>query len=84
MISRLIDMDISKYNGYAAKPLKSDNFTISDYANSFLFGMSSTQRDRFKRMLENNIECGMSVALNYGIDYGKFIQEVKNKLNVEV
>ena len=57
-------------------------FTVEQYANSFINGMSITQRNRFKQMLQNNIECGMSVAENYGIDYATFIQEVKKQMEV--
>jgi len=58
-------------------------FSIQEYANSFINGMSETQRNRFKQMLENGIECGMSVAESYGIDYVKFISEVKKQLEVD-
>ena len=38
--------------------------------------------DKVDQMLENNIECGMSVAKSYGIDYPSFIKEVKTILKV--
>ena len=53
------------------------------YAVAFIEGMSETQRERFKNMLENKIECGMSVAKLYGLDYQEFISEVKKELGVE-
>lgn len=56
---------------------------LKDYAVSFIQGMSETQRARFKNMLENKIECGMSVAKLYGLDYREFISEVKKELGVE-
>jgi hypothetical protein len=65
-------------------PKSNGNFTIQDYANAFIQGMGETQKNRFKKMLENNIECGMSVAENYGIDYKEFIEEVKKQLKVGV
>ena len=59
------------------------NFSIEDYAITFVYGMGKTQRDRFKKMLEQNIKCGESVAYNYGVDYGDLISEVKRILKVE-
>ena len=59
-------------------------FTIEDYAIAFVYGMGKPQRDRFKRMLEQGIKCGESVALNYGVDYDQLINEVKRILKVEV
>lgn len=57
--------------------------SLKDYAVAFIEGMSQTQRERFKNMLENKIECGMSVAKLYGLDYQEFITEVKKELGVE-
>lgn len=57
--------------------------SLKDYAVAFIEGMSETQRERFKNMLENKIECGMSVAKLYGLDYQEFISEVKKELGVE-
>lgn len=59
-------------------------YTIDDYAIAFVYGMSSSQRKRFKQMLEQGIKCGECVALNYGVDYDDLIQSVKRILNVEV
>ena len=36
-----------------------------------------------KKMLENGIESGMSIARNYGVDYKDFIKEVKRQLKVK-
>lgn len=81
MINRLINMNptVSLNNNSFNKTLKA---TIKDYAVCFLNGLSDTQKIRFKKMLENNIQCGMSVAENYGIDYEEFITEVKQLLKV--
>ena len=85
MINRLIDMNpIITNNSNIIKKEINGNTTIEEYALAFIDGMSENQKNRFKKMLENNIECGMSVAENYGIDYDKFIKEVKKILNVEV
>lgn len=81
MINRLINMDVH-INENIPNQIKSVEGSIQDYAISFLTGMSETQRNRFKKMLENNIECGMSVAKSYGIDYPSFITEVKKILKV--
>ena len=83
MINRLINMDIPKVNHRTLEitPLNG-LYSIKDYANSFINGMSDTQRIRFKKMLENNIKCGMSVAENYGINYDDFISEVKKQIGV--
>ena len=62
---------------------KSGNYSITDYAISFIYGMGTTQRERFKKMLEQGIRCGESVALNYGVDYDDLINEVKRILDVE-
>ena len=75
MINRLIDIKaIPKVDSTSKK------YTAEDYAISFLNGLSNTQRNRFKAMLENNIECGQSVAESYGINYKLFIAEVKKIL----
>ena len=85
MINRLIDMNpIITNNSNIIKKEINGNTTIEEYALAFIDGMSENHKNRFKKMLENNIECGMSVAENYGIDYDKFIKEVKKILNVEV
>lgn len=81
MINRLINMNpIITNNSYT--PNKSMKASITDYAISFLNGLSDTQKNRFKKMLENNIQCGMSVAETYEIDYDDFINEVKKLLKV--
>jgi hypothetical protein len=84
MINRLIDMNVSVSDNYKKViPKSNGNYTIQDYANAFIQGMGETQKTRFKKMLENNIECGMSVAENYGIDYNEFIEEVRKQLGLE-
>lgn len=83
MISRLIDMQIpSNYVNTKSHIVPKDKYTILDYASSFIFGMSESQRNRFKKMLENNINCGMSIADNYGVNYDSFILEVKKQLGI--
>lgn len=64
-------------------PTNKTNFSIEDYAITFVYGMGKTQRDRFKKMLEQNIKCGESVAYNYGVNYDDLIKEVKRILKVE-
>lgn len=59
-------------------------YSIQDYAIAFIYGMGNSQRERFKKMLQNGIKCGESVALNYGVDYNDLMNEVKRILNVEV
>jgi hypothetical protein len=85
MINRLIDMNISVSDNLKSKIPKAvdTNYSITEYAKSFINGMGETQRNRFKKMLENGIQCGMSVAESYGIDYEEFIDEVKKQLNVK-
>lgn len=63
--------------------MSENTFTIKEYASSFITGMGDTQRMRFKKMLENGINCGMSVADSYGINYNEFISEVKKQLEVD-
>jgi hypothetical protein len=65
------------------KLMKNGKFSIQDYAIAFIYGMGKNQRNRFKEMLNQGIECGESVAVNYGIDYKDFIKEVKRILEVE-
>lgn len=85
MINRLINLHptISKGNKFTVYDQMNANASIRDYAIAFLSGMSDTQKARFKKMMENGIECGMSVAKNYNIDYNEFIREVKQILNIE-
>lgn len=59
------------------------DYTIQDYAISFIYGMSNKQRERFKKMLQSGARCGESVALSYGVDYNDLINEIKRILNVE-
>ena len=66
------------------KSTNNGKFNTEDYAIAFIYGMSKTQRDRFKKMLEQGIRCGESVALNYGVDYNELMNEVKRILKVEV
>ena len=82
MINRLINMEISPVS-LKEKPIENNGiYTIEDYARAFISGMGETQKLRFKKMLENGIECGLSVANNYGIDYEDFIKEVKKQMEV--
>ena len=84
MINKLINMEVpsivnrEKLNN----SINNYNYSIQDYVTAFINGMGETQRIRFKRMLENGIKCGVSVADNYGIDYDKFIEEVKKQMEV--
>lgn len=86
MINRLIDMEVLiPKNKQIINNIKTNSdYSIQEYAIAFIYGMSENQKDRFKKMLENNIECGMSVAKSYGVDYSDFIEEVKKQLKVEV
>lgn len=79
MINRLIDMNVNISN----ENIATENYSIQQYAKLFLDGMSEGQRIRFKHMLENGIESGMSVAKNYGVSYKDFITEVKKQLKVK-
>ena len=83
MINRLINMEVEPISTII-EPIetKNTNYTIEDYAKSFINGMGETQKSRFKKMLENGINCGMSVANSYGVDYDKFIEEVKKQMEV--
>ena len=81
MINRLINMDIS--TSKESNLTQTGEYSIIEYVSSFLDGMSEGQRLRFKKMLENGIESGMSVARNYGVDYKDFIKEVKRQLKVK-
>lgn len=84
MINRLIDMNIAVSKPHTIQPsLPVTNYTIQEYALAFISGLNITQKERFKQMLENGIECGMSVAKSYGINYKEFIKEIKNQLGVD-
>lgn len=83
MINRLINMSPIINETKQNKVANLINASVTEYAIAFLDGLSDTQRNRFKKMLENNIECGMSVAESYGIKYEDFIKEVKNQLNIK-
>lgn len=85
MINRLIDMKVSPISTKENPTVESVNrgvYTIEDYARAFINGMGETQKSRFKKMLENGIKCGLSVADNYGVDYDEFIAEVKKQMGV--
>ena len=85
MINRLINMEVSPISTKEDTPIQNVNkgvYTIEDYARAFINGMGETQKSRFKKMLENGIKCGLSVADNYGVDYDKFIAEVKKQMEV--
>ena len=80
-VERDMDNTLSKLE----KPLdKKGIYTIEDYAIAFVYGMGYTQRNRFKKMLEQGIKCGECVALNYGVNYDDLIKEVSRILKVEV
>ena len=81
MINRLIDMEVKPFNKTVS--VNREFYSIGDYANAFIKGMGETQRNRFRKMLENGIKCGMSVADSYGIDYEDFIKEVKKQMGVK-
>lgn len=81
MINRLINLDIKMPS--ATQLIKSNGvYTIAEYATVFLEGLDKNQKSRFKKMLQNGIESGMSVADSYGINYNDFIVEVKSQLNI--
>ena len=78
-------MEVSPISTKEDTPIQNVNkgvYTIEDYARAFINGMGETQKSRFKKMLENGIKCGLSVADNYGVDYDKFIAEVKKQMEV--
>ena len=80
MINRLINMEVPTIKE-VSEPI-AVNYSVKDYANSFINGMSDVQKNRFRKMLQNGIRCGVSVANNYGVNYDEFINEVKNQLGV--
>lgn len=83
MINRLIDMSIpTLYKENIDIPINKGTYSIKDYATTFINGLGEVQRNRFKKMLESGIKCGMSVADNYGINYDDFIEEVKKQMGV--
>lgn len=49
-------------------------------AKLFVNGMSATQKERFKTMMENGAECGKSVAQAYKVPLDEFMNEVKKIL----
>ena len=78
-------MDVSplqEIETISVTPMKNGTFTIEEYAKAFIDGMGETQKARFKKMLENGIKCGMSVADSYDVDYDEFITEVKKQMGV--
>lgn len=81
MVNTVMKVPIEKSKANSI-PLKTQ-YSIEDYAITFVYGMGKTQRERFKKMLEQGITCGESVAYNYGIEYKPFIVEVKRILKVE-
>lgn len=84
MINKLIDINVSIPKQTRQYFPSKGEYSIQEYVLAFIYGMSETQRERFKKMLENNIECGMSVAESYGVDYNDFIKEVKKQFKLEV
>lgn len=83
MIRKSINIRSNPIQMNEVKPIKPESSNVKEYAESFLKGMGEIQRMRFKRMLENGINCGMSVAEGYGVDYNTFIREVKKQLEVD-
>ena len=79
MVNNIISTPMEK----VASKSNNGKFSVEDYAITFVYGMGKTQRERFKKMLENNIKCGESVANNYRVDYDSLIKEVKRILKVE-
>ena len=75
-------MEVPSIETFNVVPINNTNYTIEEYAKAFINGMGETQRNRFKKMLENGIKCGMSVSDNYGINYDEFIEEVKKQMGV--
>ena len=78
-------MDVSplqEIETISVTPMKNGTFTIEEYVKAFIDGMGETQKARFKKMLENGIKCGMSVADSYDVDYDEFITEVKKQMGV--
>ena len=82
MINRLIDLEVQPIVKEISIPINNGIYTVTDYARAFIDGMGETQKARFKKMLQNGIKCGQSVADNYGIDYEEFIEEVKRQMEV--
>ena len=82
MINRLINMEVSPIPLAKEPIINKGTYTIEDYARAFINGLGETQKVRFRKMLENGIKCGMSVANNYGIDYDEFIAEVKKQMEI--
>ena len=82
MLNTVMKLPIEKTQNNTIK-LKTQ-YSIEDYAITFIYGMGKTQRERFKKMLEQGLTCGESIAYNYGIEYKPFISEVKRILKVEV
>lgn len=48
------------------------------YAQAFVDSLSDAQRKQFKKMLENGVEVGRSIAETYGVPLKQFIMEVKS------
>ena len=83
MINKLIDMTVYPITYEKEEVIQNNGvYTIEDYARAFINGMGETQKARFRKMLENNIKCGLSVAQNYDVDYDEFITEVKKQMEV--
>lgn len=82
MINKLINLQFD-VDDKTDLEINTSGFTIQQYATAFLSGLGVTQKERFKKMLENNFKCAKSVAENYGIDYDKFINEVKKQLGIK-
>ena len=57
MINRLINMQVSPVTLKEKPIMNNGKFTIEDYARAFISGMGETQKLRFKKMLENGIQC---------------------------
>lgn len=86
MINKLINMEVKMQpkptldNLVNAKPT---DYTVEEYASAFLSGLSETQRNRFKKMVQNNYRCALNVVHMYGVDYDKFLTAVKQQLNIK-
>lgn len=56
----------------------SKNNNINIYAQTFINSLTIAQRKQFKKMIENGIEVGRSVAETYGVPLKQFIEEVRS------
>jgi len=75
MISNLIQPPKSKNS--ITKINKDTSTAVQNCAKLFVSGMGDAQRERFKIMLQNGIQCGESIAKSYGVPLEDFITEIK-------